>query len=66
MPWHVRVQRGEAGMPQTCMAKCEQIATVLKSWIDPRELGCLSAGRMREIELAVLSALGILVPDAEQ
>jgi mRNA-degrading endonuclease toxin of MazEF toxin-antitoxin module len=44
------------------MAKCEQIATVPKSWIQPAELGRLSPGRLREIELAVLSALGILVP----
>jgi mRNA-degrading endonuclease toxin of MazEF toxin-antitoxin module len=44
------------------MAKCEQIATVPKSWVAPGELGTLSARRMREVELAVLSALGILVP----
>ena len=66
MSWHVSLRRGEAGMPQACMAKCEQIATVSKSWIEPKELGRLSPGRMREIELAVLSALGILVPSAER
>jgi mRNA-degrading endonuclease toxin of MazEF toxin-antitoxin module len=44
------------------MAKCEQIATIPKSWVDTVELGTLSAARMREVELAVLSALGILVP----
>jgi mRNA-degrading endonuclease toxin of MazEF toxin-antitoxin module len=64
MAWHVRLRRGEAGLAQASMAKCEQIATVPKSWIDPAELGRLSPGRMREIELAVLSALGILVPGA--
>jgi len=62
MTWHVQLQRGEAGLSHACMAKCEQIATVPKSWDDPEELGRLSPGRMREVELAVLSALGILVP----
>jgi len=64
MTWHVQLRRGEAGLPQACMAKCEQIATVPKSWVEPAELGRLSAQRMREVELAVLSALGILVPHA--
>jgi mRNA-degrading endonuclease toxin of MazEF toxin-antitoxin module len=62
MVWHVPLRRGEAGLPQACMAKCEQIATVPKSWVDPDEIGSLSRGRMREVELAVLSALGILLP----
>jgi len=62
MTWHVQIRRGEAGVPQACMAKCEQVATVPKSWIDDVELGQLSARRMREVELAVLSALGIVPP----
>ncbi len=62
MTWHVQLRRGEAGLPQACMAKCEQVATIPKSWVEPAELGTLSAGRMREVELAVLSALGILLP----
>ncbi len=57
--WHVRLRRGEAGLPQACSAKCEQIATVPKAWIDAREIGQLSPGRLREIERAVLSAIGI-------
>src|SRR5207244_169949 len=32
MAWHVQLRRGEAGLSQACMAKCEQIATVPKSW----------------------------------
>jgi mRNA-degrading endonuclease toxin of MazEF toxin-antitoxin module len=64
MAWHVQLRRGEAGLSEACMAKCEQIATVPKTWVDPAELGRLSPGRMREVELAVLSALGILVPGA--
>jgi len=64
MTWHVQLRRGEAGLPQACMAKCEQIATIPKDWVDPAELGMLSPLRIREVELAVLSALGILVPHA--
>ena len=64
MTWHVQLRRGEAGLPQACMAKCEQIATIPKGWVEPAELGMLSPQRMREVELAVLSALGILVPHA--
>jgi mRNA-degrading endonuclease toxin of MazEF toxin-antitoxin module len=63
MAWHVQIPRGEAGLPQACMAKCEQIATVPKSWVESKELGHLSPGRMLEVELAVLSALGIVAPD---
>ncbi|HWE24739.1 MAG TPA: type II toxin-antitoxin system PemK/MazF family toxin [Myxococcales bacterium] len=62
MAWHVQLRRGEAGLAQACMAKCEQIATVPKSWVHATELGRLSPGRMREVELAILSALGIMVP----
>jgi hypothetical protein len=40
---------------------------VQKSWVDPGELGRLTPGRISQIELAVLSALGIpairIVPD---
>lgn len=64
MPWHVQIRRGEAGLAQACMAKCEQIATVPKIWVDSAELGRLSTGRMRALELAMLSALGIVVPGA--
>jgi mRNA-degrading endonuclease toxin of MazEF toxin-antitoxin module len=64
MAWHVLLRRGEAGLSQACMAKCEQIATVPKTWVEPAELGLLSPSRMREVELAVLSAVGILVPGA--
>jgi mRNA-degrading endonuclease toxin of MazEF toxin-antitoxin module len=62
MAWHIPLRRGEGGLPDACMANCEQLATVPKSWIDPAEIGRLSPARMRELELAVLSALGVLVP----
>jgi mRNA-degrading endonuclease toxin of MazEF toxin-antitoxin module len=64
MPWHVQLRRGEAGLPQACMAKCEQVATIPKGWVEPTELGMLTPQRMREVELALVSALGIVVPHA--
>lgn len=61
-PTHVRLARGEGGVPQTCMLKCEQITTLLQDELDPDALGSpLSGARLREIELAVMRAIGIPV-----
>ncbi len=59
MVWHVRLERGEAGLASTCFAKCEQVTTLSKEWIDPAPLGMLSARRLQELERALLSALGM-------
>jgi mRNA-degrading endonuclease toxin of MazEF toxin-antitoxin module len=59
MAWHVPLRRGEGGLPQDSMVRCESIVTVHKQWIEPVELGVLSDPRIREIELVLLSALGI-------
>ena len=59
MSWHVPLGRGEAGLPQACFAACEQIGVLSKELVDPEELGLLSPARMREVELALISALGI-------
>lgn len=59
MSWHVRLQRGEAGVFRDCYVACERVAVLRKEFIDPEELGVLSAARMREVEEALLSALGI-------
>jgi mRNA-degrading endonuclease toxin of MazEF toxin-antitoxin module len=61
MRWHVPLRRGEGGLPEASMAKCEQITTLHKDDVDPQELGVLSAARMRDIEHALLSALAIEV-----
>ena len=59
-PTHVRLARGEGGLPQDCVLKCEQITTVKKYDIDPSPLGApLRAARMAEVERAVLRAIGI-------
>jgi mRNA-degrading endonuclease toxin of MazEF toxin-antitoxin module len=60
-PTHVRLLRGEGGVPQTCMLKCEQITTVGKHDIDSVPLGPpLSPARLREIERAVARAIGVV------
>jgi mRNA-degrading endonuclease toxin of MazEF toxin-antitoxin module len=59
-PTHVRLSRGEGGVPQTCMLKCEQITTLSKEDLDTTALGSpLGGARLREIELAVMRAIGI-------
>jgi mRNA-degrading endonuclease toxin of MazEF toxin-antitoxin module len=59
MAWHVGLNRGEAGVPRPSFILCEQIDLVPKEFVDPQELGVLSAARMREVEAALKSALGI-------
>ncbi|HEX3902607.1 MAG TPA: type II toxin-antitoxin system PemK/MazF family toxin [Polyangia bacterium] len=61
-PTHVRLSRGEGGAPQACMLKCEQITTLLQEDLDATPLGpSLAGARIREIELAVMRAIGIPV-----
>jgi mRNA-degrading endonuclease toxin of MazEF toxin-antitoxin module len=57
-PWHVPLRRGEGGLPQSSVAKCEQITTLPKARIRGAALGGrLSAERLAEIRAAVLHAL---------
>ena len=61
-PTHVRLSRGEGGVPQSCMLKCEQITTLSQGDLGGSALGSpLSGARLREIELAVMRAIGIPV-----
>ena len=61
-PTHVRLRKGEAGLPQPSMVKCEQITTLKKDRLSSKSLGGhLSAGRLQEIELAILRAIGVAV-----
>ena len=61
-PTHVRLVRGEGGVPQSCMLKCEQLTTLPGKDLDTTPLGSPLAGaRIREIELAVMRAIGIPV-----
>ena len=59
MRWHVGLNRGEAGILRPCWIRCEHVDVVRKEFVDPEELGVLSAARMREVEAALKSALGI-------
>ncbi len=61
MVWHVSLEAREGGLRQRTMVKCEQVITVPKDLVHPVPLGPpLSARRVREIERALLLALGIL------
>ncbi|MFL5319243.1 MAG: type II toxin-antitoxin system PemK/MazF family toxin [Myxococcaceae bacterium] len=58
--WHVRLERGEGGLSSVCFAHCESVSTLRKDVLDDRPIGKpLSPAKLRMIELAVLSALGI-------
>ncbi|HMF39192.1 MAG TPA: type II toxin-antitoxin system PemK/MazF family toxin [Polyangia bacterium] len=59
-PTHVRLRRGEGGLPQDFVLKCEQITTLKNYQVDAVPLGMpIRPARMREVERAVLRAIGI-------
>ena len=61
-PTHVRLQRGEGGIPRASMLKCEQITTLPKELLSAIALGGeLSARRLEEVERGVLRSIGIPV-----
>ena len=59
-PWHVRLKKGEGGLPAPSVLLCEQITTVPKDALGPAPLGgVLSFARIGEVERAVLRAIGV-------
>lgn len=59
-PTHVRLRRGEGGLPAACLLKCEQITTLPTGQVDVAPLGAsLSHARLLEVERAVLRAIGV-------
>jgi mRNA interferase MazF len=61
-PTHVRIRRGEGGIPVTSMLKCEQITTLLRDDVDTQPMGgSLTPSRLAEVERAVLRAIGLPV-----
>ena len=65
-PTHVVLRRGEGGVRARTTLKCEQVTTLPKGDLEPRELGSrLSAERIAAVERALLRAIGLAVPDAE-
>ncbi len=60
--WHVRLCKGEAGVAQASIIKCEQITTLRKQLISDEPLGkALSGVKMRQVERSVLRAIGVPV-----
>lgn len=61
-PTHVRLHRGEGGVPASSMLKCEQITTLPIADVENDPLGdALSARRLGEVERGVLRAIGVPV-----
>jgi mRNA interferase MazF len=59
-PTHVRLRKGEGGLPKPSMVKCEQITTVRKDRLSPKPLGTsLSRKRLVEVEKAILRAIDV-------
>lgn len=62
-PTHVRLRKGEGGIVATSTLKCEQLGVIRKEAIDRTALGgALSEQRLREVERAILRAIGVPVP----
>jgi len=59
----VRLRRGEGGVSEASVLKCEQIATLHKEDIRLQPLGgALPPKRVLEVERAVLRAIGVPIP----
>jgi mRNA-degrading endonuclease toxin of MazEF toxin-antitoxin module len=62
-PTHVRLRRGEGGVTEASVLKCEQITTVHKDEVRRQQLGGpLFPKRVLEVERAILRAIGVPVP----
>lgn len=62
-PTHVLLRRGEGGVSQSTVLKCEQITTLHKGDVRRQALGGpLAPKRLFEIERAILRAVGVPVP----
>lgn len=59
-PWHVTLARGEGGLTQASVVKCEEISAVTKARLDPTPLGGpVAQVRLDEIRAALLRALDL-------
>jgi mRNA interferase MazF len=62
-PTHVRLRRGEGGVSEASVLKCEQITTLRKDDVRRQPLGGpVPPKRVLEVERAVLRAIGVPVP----
>ncbi|MBI4537389.1 MAG: type II toxin-antitoxin system PemK/MazF family toxin [candidate division NC10 bacterium] len=59
-PTHVMLDRGEGGLPQSSVVKCEQVTCLDKGLLEGQPLGRpLSQERIHQVEDALLIALGV-------
>ena len=62
-PTHVLLRRGQGGLAESSVLKCEQITTLSKADVHEPALGKeLPATVLRAVERAVLRAIGVPVP----
>jgi mRNA-degrading endonuclease toxin of MazEF toxin-antitoxin module len=62
-PTHVMLRRGQGGLAESSVLKCEQITTLSKADVHERALGKpLPTTILRAVERAVLRAIGVPVP----
>lgn len=62
-PTHVRLRRGEGGIPEASVLKCEQITTLHKDDVRRQPLGGpIPPKKLLEVERAILRAIGVPVP----
>ncbi|GAI75628.1 hypothetical protein ES705_01575 [subsurface metagenome] len=60
-PTHVLLQEGEGGLSNASMAKCEQISTIDKHLLIRGPFaGKIRKGKMKEIEKAIMIAIGVI------
>jgi mRNA interferase MazF len=57
-PFHVAITARESGLPQDSIVKCEQIQTIAQCRLE-RRVGRLNPSKMREVDVAIMSSLGI-------
>lgn len=61
-PTHVELPKGEGGLDQTSMAKCEQITTLDKSFLIRGPFSeTISPIKMTEVEKGIQRAIGIVI-----
>ena len=61
-PTHVRLKKGQGGVPKDSVLKCEQIMTLPKELLSEEALGGpLSVATLEEVERGVIRAIGIPV-----
>lgn len=61
-PTHVRLKKGQGGVPRDSVLKCEQITTLPKELLSQEALGGpLSGAKLEEVERGVIRSIGIPV-----